>query len=162
MPFHQNHEPSTEAEPSGNSSVPVLSTQLPRHQAANSVQPMKPFGDGLWNSTEAGIILLPSVRLSVHCRSLVSPPWLSGLKHWNQTLVPVVRAWFEPRCRWPHFAPTRSGVRICGRNCTESVSGRRGPCPVYWARFQIKFCHSTGIAQLGGGVTQVRASTSYA
>ena len=27
-----------------------------------------------------------------------SPPWPSGLKRWNQTLVPVVRARFEPRC----------------------------------------------------------------
>ena len=44
----------------------------------------------------------------------------SGLKRWNQTLVPVVRARFEPRCGRPHFAPTRSGVRVCGRNRTEA------------------------------------------
>ena len=49
-----------------------------------------------------------------------SPPWPSGLKRWNQALVPVVRVRFEPRCGRPHFAPTRSGVRACGRNCTEA------------------------------------------
>ena len=50
----------------------------------------------------------------------MSPPWPSGLKRWNQTLVPVVRARFEPRCGRPHFAPTRSGVRVCGRKRTEA------------------------------------------
>ena len=53
-------------------------------------------------------------------RVLSAPPWPSGLKRWNQTLVPVVRARFEPRCGRPHFAPTRSGVRVCGRNRTEA------------------------------------------
>ena len=48
------------------------------------------------------------------------PPWPSGLKRWNQTPVPVVRARFEPRCGRPHFAPTRSGVRACGRNRTDA------------------------------------------
>ena len=94
----------------------------------------------------------------------LSPPWPSGLKRWNQTLVPVVRARFEPRCRRPHFAPTRSGVRVCCRNRTEArecewaegtVSSVPGTLNV-----RIKFCHSTGIARSGGGV---RASTtSYA
>ena len=94
----------------------------------------------------------------------LSPPWPSGLKRWNQTLVPVVRARFEPRCGRPHFAPTRSGVRVCGRNRTEArerewaegtVSSLPGTLNV-----RIKFCHSTGIARSGGGV---RASTtSYA
>ena len=161
-----------------------------------------------------------------------APPWPSGLiKRWNQTLVPVVRARFEPRCGRPHlrssytmrtkcaisdafvrdcvfaycasvaqyvyslsaehyfrlrnsaisdervrdcalsthsvfrpFAPTRSGVRVCGRNRTEArerewaegtVSHLPGTLNV-----GIKFCHSTGIARSGGGV---RASTtSYA
>ena len=32
----------------------------------------------------------------------------------------VVRARFQPRCGRPHFAPTRSGVRVCGRNRTEA------------------------------------------
>ena len=91
----------------------------------------------------------------------VSPPWPSGLKRWNQTLVPVVRARFEPRCGRPHFAPTRSGVRVCGRNRTEArerewaegtVSSLPGTLNV-----RIKFCHSTGIARSGGGV---RASTT--
>ena len=50
----------------------------------------------------------------------LSPPWPSGLKRWNQTLVPMVRARFEPRCGRPHLAPTRSGVRVCGRNRTEA------------------------------------------
>ena len=90
-----------------------------------------------------------------------SPPWPSGLKRWNQTLVPVVRARFEPRCGRPHFAPTRSGVRVCGRNSTEArerewaegtVSSLPGTLNV-----RIKFCHSTGIARSGGGV---RASTT--
>ena len=94
----------------------------------------------------------------------LSPPWPSGLKRWNQTLVPVVRARFEPRCGRPHFAPTRSGVRVCGRNRTKArerewaegtVSSLQGTLNV-----RIKFCHSTGIARSGGGV---RASTtSYA
>ena len=48
-----------------------------------------------------------------------STPWPSGLKRWNQMLVLVVRARFEPRCGRPHFAPTSSGVRVCGRNRTE-------------------------------------------
>ena len=94
----------------------------------------------------------------------LSPPWPSGLKRWNQTLVPVARARFEPRCGRPHFAPTHSGVRVCGRNRTEArerewaegtVSSLPGTLNV-----RIKFCHSTGIAPSGGGV---RASTtSYA
>ena len=99
---------------------------------------------------------------SIH--SFKSPPWPSGLKRWNQTLMPVVRARLEPRCGRPHFAPTRSGVRVCGRNRTEArerewaegtVSSLPGTLNVL-----IKFCHSTGIARSGGGV---RASTtSYA
>ena len=102
--------------------------------------------------------------MNLLCKYLLSPPWPSGLKRWNQTLVPVVRARFEPRCGRPHFAPTRSGVRVCGRNRTEArerewaagtVSSLPGTLNV-----QIKFCHSTGIARSGGGV---RASTtSYA
>ena len=94
----------------------------------------------------------------------MSPPWPSGLKRWNQTLVPVVRARFEPCCGRPHFAPTPSGVRVCGRNRTEAkerewaegtVSSLPGTLNV-----RIKLCHSTGIARSGGGV---RASTtSYA
>ena len=42
----------------------------------------------------------------------LSPPWPSGLKRWNPTLVPVVRARFQPRCVRPHFAPTHKGVRV--------------------------------------------------
>ena len=94
----------------------------------------------------------------------MSLPWAE----WSKApLVPVVRARFEPRCGRPHFAPTRSGVRVCGRNRIE-VSDRE------WAEgtvstlsslpgtlnVRIKFCHSTRIARSGGGV---RASTtSYA
>ena len=95
---------------------------------------------------------------------MLSPPWPSGYKRRNPTLVPVVRARFEPRRGRPHFAPTRSGVRVCGRNRTEArerewaegtVSSLPGTLNV-----RIKFCHSTGIARSGGGV---RASTtSYA
>ena len=95
---------------------------------------------------------------------LLSPPWPSRYKHWNQTLVPVVRARFEPRCGRSHFAPTRSGVRVCGRNRTEArdrewaegtVSSLPGMLNV-----RIKFCHSTGIERSCGWV---RASTiSYA
>ena len=95
---------------------------------------------------------------------LMSPPWPSGYKRWNQTLVLVVGARFEPRCGRPHFAPTRSGVRVCGRNRTAArecewaegtVSSLPGTLNV-----RIKFYHSTGIARSGGGV---RASTtSYA
>ena len=103
-------------------------------------------------------------KVSKLARNEQSPPWPSGLKRWNQTLVPVVRARFEPRCGRPHFAPTHSGVRVCGRNRTETrerewaegtVSSLPGTLNV-----RIKFCHSTGIARSGGGV---RASTtSYA
>ena len=87
----------------------------------------------------------------------MSPPWPSGLKHWNQTLVPVARAWFEPRCGRPHFAPARRGVRVCGRNRTEArerewaegtVSSLPGTLNV-----RIKLCHSTGIARSSGGQT---------
>ena len=49
-----------------------------------------------------------------------SPPWPSGYKRRNPTLVPVVRARFEPRCGQSHFAPTCNGVRVCGRNRTEA------------------------------------------
>ena len=96
--------------------------------------------------------------------SKMSPPWPSGLKRWNQTLVPVVRARFEPQCGRPHFAPTRSGVRVCGRNRTEArerewaegtVSSLPGTLNV-----RIKFCYSTGIARSGGGVRA--CTTSYA
>ena len=67
---------------------------------------------------------------------LSSPPWPSGLKRWNQTLVPVVRARFEPRCGG-HTLPLRvvACVFVAGTaQRPESVSGRRGPCPVYRAR----------------------------
>ena len=94
----------------------------------------------------------------------LSSSWPSGLKRWNQTLVPVVRARCEPRCGRPHFAPTRSGVRVCGRNRTEArerewAEGTMSSLPGT-LNVRIKFCHSTGIARSGGGV---RASTtSYA
>ena len=32
----------------------------------------------------------------------------------------VVRAPFEPRCGRSHLAPTRNGVRACGRGRTEA------------------------------------------
>ena len=108
---------------------------------------------------------VPTTR-NVHKKSLymfsyMSPPWPSGYKRRNPTLVPVVRARFEPRCGRPHFAPTRSGVRVCGRNRTEArerewaegiVSSLPGTLNI-----RIKFCHSTGTARSGGGV---RASTT--
>ena len=81
------------------------------------------------NSKTAGFV----TQAKVH----TSPPWPSGYKRRNPTLVPVVRARFEPRCGRPHFAPTRSGVRVSVAGTAqrpESVSGRRGPCPVYRAR----------------------------
>ena len=94
----------------------------------------------------------------------LSPPWPSGYMRRNPTLVPVVRARFEPRCGRPHFAPTRSGVRVCGRNHTEArerewAEGTVSSLPGTF-NVRIKFCHGTGIARSGGGV---RASTtSYA
>ena len=98
----------------------------------------------------------------------LSPPWPSGYKCRIPTLVPVVRARFEPRCGQPHFAPTcngmRNGMRVCGRNCTEArerewAEGTVSSLPGT-LNFRMKFCHSTGIARSGGGV---RASTtSYA
>ena len=93
-----------------------------------------------------------------------SPPWPSGYKRRNPTLVPVVRARFEPRCGRPQFAPTCNGVRVCGRNRTEAREREWAegtvPSPPGTLNFRIKFCHSTGIARSGGGV---RASTtSYA
>ena len=96
-------------------------------------------------------------------RQINASPWPSGYKRRNPTLVPVVRARFEPRCGRPHFAPTRSGVRVCGRNRTEArerewaegtVSSLSGTLNV-----RIKFCYSTGIARSGGGV---RASLAKA
>ena len=96
-------------------------------------------------------------------RGRVSPPWPSGYKRRNPTLMPVVRARFEPRCGRPHFAPTRSGVRVCGRNRTgarerEWAEGTVSSLPGT-LNVRIKFCHrhSTGIARSGGGV---RASTT--
>ena len=47
------------------------------------------------------------------------PPWPGRYKRRNPTLVPVVRARFEPRCGRPHIALTCNGVRVCGRNRTE-------------------------------------------
>ena len=119
---------------------------------------------------ERGMCLRTLCWSRLQCRRVVlvsaavSPPWPSGLKRWNQTLVPVVRARFEPRCGRPHFAPTRSGVRVCGRNRTKArerewaegtVSSLPGTLNV-----RIKFCHSTGIARSGGGVRV--STTSYA
>ena len=104
------------------------------------------------------------LEVILSCLVLKFPPWPSGLKRWNQTLVPVVRARFEPRCGRPPFAPTRSGVRVCGRNRTEArerewaegtVSSLPGTLNV-----RIKFCHSTGIVRSGGGVRA--GTTSYA
>ena len=43
VPFHRNHGPSTEARPARVSPAPVLSTQLPRHQAANTAHPTMPW-----------------------------------------------------------------------------------------------------------------------
>ena len=96
--------------------------------------------------------------------------YVPSVAEWPKTLESdasagaVVRARFEPRCGRPHFAPTRSGVRVCGRNRTQArerewaegtVSSLPGTLNV-----RIKFGHSTGIARSGGGV---RASTtSYA
>ena len=77
----------------------------------------------------------------------MSPPWPSGYKRWNPTLVPVVRARFEPRCGRPHFAPTCNGVRVCGKNRTEArerewaegtVSSQPGTL-----KFRMKFWDST-------------------
>ena len=67
----------------------------------------------------------------------LAPPWPSGLKRWNQTLVPVVRARFEPRCGRPHFAPTRSAVRVCGRNRTKARERE-------WAEGTVSTVQSTG------------------
>ena len=103
-----------------------------------------------------------------HCflaqAKLESPPWPSGYKRRNPTLVPVMRARFEPRCGRPHFAPTRGGVRVCGRNRTEArerewAEGTVSSLPAT-LNVRIKLCHSTGIARSGGGVRA--RTTSYA
>ena len=90
-----------------------------------------------------------------------SPPWPSGYKRRNPTLVPVVRVRFEPRCGRSHFTPTRSGVCVCGRNRTEAREREwaKGTVPSLpgTLNVRIKFCHSNGIARSGGGV---RASTT--
>ena len=82
------------------------------------------------------------------------------MAEWSKALESDASAGGESPVR----APTRSGVRVCGRNRTEArerewaegtVSHLTGTLNV-----RIKFCHSTGIARSGGGV---RASTtSYA
>ena len=122
------------------------------------------LGRFLWQvQGEARLCLYAIVCLFVWL-CLLSPPWPSGYKRRNQTLVPVVRARFEPRCGRPHFAPMCNGVRVCGRNCTEArerewAEGTVSSLPGT-LNSRIKFCHSTGIARSGGGV---RASTtSYA
>ena len=139
-----------------NNNVPSLITVTPLRIEAELSEPT--------SFTKSQLLLSLTMLADSVLSPPLSPPWPSGLKRWNQTLVPVVRARFEPRCGLPHFAPTRSGVRICGRNRTEArerewaegtVSSLPGTLNV-----RIKFCHSTGIARSGGGV---RASTtSYA
>ena len=52
--YHRNHGPSTEARAGRRITAPVLSTQLPRPQAAYTAQPTIPFSGALWDSTEAG------------------------------------------------------------------------------------------------------------
>ena len=71
----------------------------------------------------------------------LSPPWPSGLKRRNPTLVPAVRARFEPRCERPHFAPTCNGVRVCGRNRTEARERE-------WAEGTVSTVQPTGHVQL--------------
>ena len=64
------------------------------------------------------------------------PPPLCGRGRIS-TLVPMVRARFEPRCGRPHTAPTHNGVRVSVAGTAQrpgGVSGRRGPCPAYRAR----------------------------
>ena len=87
------------------------------------------------------------------------------MAEWSKALESDASAGGErPGAGRPHSAPTRSGMRVCGRNRTEArerewsegtLSSLPGTLNV-----RIKFCHSTGIARSGGGV---RASTtSYA
>ena len=52
--YHRNHGPSTEARADRRLTAPVLSTQLPRPQAAYTAQPTIPFSGALWDPTEAG------------------------------------------------------------------------------------------------------------
>ena len=83
----------------------------------------------MWDTLDLGSCIR---TISWDAENPPSPLWPSGLKRWNRTLVPVVRAWFEPRCGRPRFAPTRSGVRVCGRNRTEvrerECAEGTGPC----------------------------------
>ena len=93
----------------------------------------------------------PVASVLLRARLKHVPPWPSGLKRWNQSLVPVVRTRFKPRCGRPHFAPTRSGVCVCGSYRTEArerewAEGTVSSLPGT-LNSRIKFCHSTGIAR---------------
>ena len=113
--------------------------------------------------------LMPVRVCRVQCLQLQrffihSPPWPSGYKRRIPTLVSMVRARFEPRCGRSHFAPTRNGVRVCGRNRTEArkrewAEGTVSSLPGT-LNSRIKLCHSTGVARSGGGVRT--STTSYA
>ena len=62
VPFHRNYGPSTEARPARVSPAPVLSTQLPRHQAANTAQPTMPWQ---WRSMDLFWGRNPLVALNI-------------------------------------------------------------------------------------------------
>ena len=81
--------------------------------------------------------------------SLVLPSWPSG-KASDFDARPIVRARFEHRRGRPLFDPTCNGVRACGRDRTEAREREwaEGTVSILSEKlnFQIKFCHSTGIA----------------
>ena len=124
--------------------------QAPRQSAPPTVstpadRPLRPASTGDKQAPRtAGDHIETAMRYAMNARSSnaddrddagLSPPWPSGLKRWNQTLVPVVRARFESWCGRPHSALTRNGVRVSVAGTAqrpERVSGRRGPCPAYW------------------------------
>ena len=75
--------------------------------------------------------------------------------------MPVVGSPVQAQCGRPHFAPMCNGVHVCGRNRTEVrecdwAEGTVSSLP-RMLNVRIKFRHSTGIVQSGGGV---RASTT--
>ena len=80
------------------------------------------LGDAIRYITNDGYNFVPSVA-----------EWLK-VPDFDDCPVHVVRTWIEPRRGWPHSAPTRNGVRACGRGRTitwpHGVSERRVPCSV--------------------------------
>ena len=99
---------------------------------------------------------------------LTATSMIPSVAGWSKALESDASTGGESPVRAPvraaHFAPTRSGVCVCGRNRTEARERERAEGTVSslpgTLNVRIKFCHSTGIARSGGGIRA--GTTSYA